>query len=468
VPIACDDGRACTVGDVCIQGACASGSNVCACEPGFLPCAPPAAPEPDDHCRGELGCVGDGTATSPYAYVQFGTSAVVCSPAQDSGCVRNACDPATGSCTPTPTEGVLLYCPPKGATCNDGDACTFNDGCTFDKGCVHTPAIGAGDAALPCDDGDACSGVDTCVAGSCLEYVDVVTAGQPKGSVAIAGRSKTGNAAFGVLEADDSMSMEVHLGHTTGSGRAFGAATYKDDDIVAGRHSRTPAVASTTGLLARITQSGKILWIKGQLPPANAYSQLARVVVVGDELHVVGRFEYQKGFALARIGGDGAALWSTIVSGLSGSKYGDVYGFGRTGAGWTLQVRCPAAAALVYLDDNGVFRNEIETNTSNQATALHRSIATPGGHLLVNADSVVRVDAFGNASSQASGACAGACAGLQDGDCSDGNRCTFDGCDAAHGGRYHTSAPDGMTCFPGLKCSAGVCQWRPQGAVTAL
>lgn len=44
-------------------------------------------------------------------------------------------------------------------------------------------------------------------------------------------------------------------------------------------------------------------------------------------------------------------------------------------------------------------------------------------------------------------------------DCSDGNPCTSDLCDAAHNGCYHVALPDGFTCSDaGGKCVSGVCK----------
>ena len=50
----------------------------------------------------------------------------------------------------------------------------------------------------------------------------------------------------------------------------------------------------------------------------------------------------------------------------------------------------------------------------------------------------------------------GPCLGKKTSDCSDGNPCTYDRCDAAHGGCFHPPVAEGTTCGVGV-CKGGVC-----------
>jgi hypothetical protein len=125
----CDaDGNPCTVGDKCLNGACAAG-----------------APQ---NCNDANACTTD------------------------------SCNTQTGKC-----DHVAL---PDGATCSDNSLCTLDDVCTASK-CGGTPKIcddgnectkdtcaGAGQCLTgsaadgsPCSDGEACTLVDGCVGGKC-------------------------------------------------------------------------------------------------------------------------------------------------------------------------------------------------------------------------------------------------------------------------------------------------------------
>jgi hypothetical protein len=90
----------------------------------------------------------------------------------------SVCNPATGTCMPTPT--------PDGTTCDDGLLCTENDVCLSGT-CTGTPITCAStdpclnnpgscdpadgfclfpDGAI-CDDANPCTGPDTCLTGVC-------------------------------------------------------------------------------------------------------------------------------------------------------------------------------------------------------------------------------------------------------------------------------------------------------------
>ena len=58
-------------------------------------------------------------------------------------------------------------------------------------------------------------------------------------------------------------------------------------------------------------------------------------------------------------------------------------------------------------------------------------------------------------------ATSGPCVGKTVSDCSDGNDCTFDDCDALHGGCFHPTVSDGAACGKNGTCKGGNCQNIP-------
>jgi cysteine-rich repeat protein len=120
----CNDGSACTTGDVCGGGTCNGGAPP-NCDDGNL-CT-------DDTCSSLIGCIHEPNTQ----------------PCEDgSACtVGDAC--GGGTC-----QGGAP------ADCNDGNPCT-DDGCDPGSGCFGTPN------AAPCDDADACTTGDACGGGTC-------------------------------------------------------------------------------------------------------------------------------------------------------------------------------------------------------------------------------------------------------------------------------------------------------------
>jgi len=172
----CQDGDACTLGDLCSAGACAPGtaadcddSNQCtddSCDPksGCKHTANAAACDDGndcttgDHCAGGL-CSSDATLACddlnpctddsclPGGGCKHAPNKAPCSD-QNACTINDAC--SGGLCAP----GISL-------ACNDGNPCT-DDVCDQQFGCLHQPN------ALPCDDGNACTTGDKCKAGACL------------------------------------------------------------------------------------------------------------------------------------------------------------------------------------------------------------------------------------------------------------------------------------------------------------
>jgi hypothetical protein len=163
---ACDDGNPCTQADACKEGACVGGENVCPCGTAE-DCW---GMEDGNQCNGTLDCV-DGTCV-----VKEG-SVVVCEQVDDTGCILNACNPATGQCGEVAaaegascddhslcTKGDVciasLCVGAEAAVCDDGTPCTADE-CDPEVGCTFAPVDGT------CDDGNECSKDDKCLDGVC-------------------------------------------------------------------------------------------------------------------------------------------------------------------------------------------------------------------------------------------------------------------------------------------------------------
>ena len=128
--LACSDGNGCTVGDVCKNGACASGA-LTVCSDGNV-CTV-------DSCNTVTGlCVFNGTPQNGAACDADGS---VCT-------VADKC--SSGVCV----AGAPL-------SCDDGNVCT-NDACSPVGGCSHTANT------APCSDGTSCTFGDMCQGSVCV------------------------------------------------------------------------------------------------------------------------------------------------------------------------------------------------------------------------------------------------------------------------------------------------------------
>ncbi len=156
--IPCDDGNACTFGDLCGADGCTPGTNACQCQTD----GDCAAIDDSDLCNGKLICQGN-------ACVSDGN--IVQCAATGSPCISSTCLPTSGTCvTAAITDGTICgdsagctsggqcqggTCIGAQAGCNDGNPCTV-DSCDA-TGCVHLATPGT-----PCDDGEACTTGDAC------------------------------------------------------------------------------------------------------------------------------------------------------------------------------------------------------------------------------------------------------------------------------------------------------------------
>ncbi len=134
----CDDGDACTKGDLCKLGGCAGGSFVCECKDD----AGCATKDDGNLCNSTMFCDKSGAAPACKA---LPNSTVFCAKTDDTACLKATCDPKTAKCALQPVA--------TGAACDDGLVCTTGELC--DKGSC------GGGKANQCDDKNACT-IDSC------------------------------------------------------------------------------------------------------------------------------------------------------------------------------------------------------------------------------------------------------------------------------------------------------------------
>jgi hypothetical protein len=177
--VACSDGNACTLKDVCLNGACVSGDalncadgNNCtddACVPatGCVNTAVEGTCNDGNFCTGPDQCIGGVCKGTTTLSCDDGLSCTtdVCVPSD--GCLNYpvsgsaACDdgnPCTNGdvCKSGLCSGVAVI------NCNDGNYCTL-DSCSLASGCSHSILTGS-----VCDDGNLCTVGDVCTAaGTC-------------------------------------------------------------------------------------------------------------------------------------------------------------------------------------------------------------------------------------------------------------------------------------------------------------
>ncbi|MSQ84158.1 MAG: hypothetical protein EXR77_14965 [Myxococcales bacterium] len=204
----CDDGDLCTAKDLCKNGKCLAGAQVCSCQKD----SDCAAKEDGDLCNGTLFCklitTGKVCAINP-------TTVVECPSGADTACAKNNCKPADGICELAPV--------PDGQACDaDNSLCTAKDACIKGKCIVGaplncgdgntctsemcTPAVGCEITAnsLPCDaDGTACTANDKCVNTACIAGTALVC-DDKKPCTKDGCNLKSGQCVFDTLAADAS------------------------------------------------------------------------------------------------------------------------------------------------------------------------------------------------------------------------------------------------------------------------
>ncbi len=163
--VPCDDGNACTFGDVCSAGACKGGLYACQCQT-TQDCM---AFDDGNACNGGLICQAGACVSD--------SKDVTCT-ASDNPCIIVACDPKSGQCQDNAlVDGSGCDKPgtcATGGSCQGGvcigaklNGCDDSNPCTQDvclpSGCTHTAAL-----ASPCNDGNDCTTGEKCDAnGQC-------------------------------------------------------------------------------------------------------------------------------------------------------------------------------------------------------------------------------------------------------------------------------------------------------------
>jgi hypothetical protein len=151
----CEDGNPCTTEDACLDGKCKAGKGKLKCDDGD-PCTA-------DTCEVGKGCIA---ASDPKA-CDDGKPCTADSCDSKQGCahtdlkVGDACQGAD-LCISGETCDAKLACTGGGIKdCDDKNLCT-TDSCKSDKGCLH--AVNK----APCNDGFDCSEPDVCTGGQCI------------------------------------------------------------------------------------------------------------------------------------------------------------------------------------------------------------------------------------------------------------------------------------------------------------
>ena len=145
----CEDGNKCTTNDACKKGTCAGGDDVCECKQ-----TADCVDKDGDPCTGVPFCDKSGKVN----VCKVNPSTVVtCSPAGNTACRKNACDPKTKKCA--------FQVEPVSTTCDDGKPCTEGDHCDGKGKCAAGTdkcqcAVTADCAKL--EDGNACNGTLYC------------------------------------------------------------------------------------------------------------------------------------------------------------------------------------------------------------------------------------------------------------------------------------------------------------------
>ncbi len=175
----CDDGSACTVGDMCKDGACLPGATT-PCNAGNTCTA--------DGCGAKTGCTHNKLSGPSCSEGDVCTVADACKDGvclagaltvcdDEEVCTKDSCKPASGcdfaaltgpkcsddnACTLNDLCGDGACLPGKATVCNDDNICT-DDSCNTKTG----DCIFAANTA-PCDDNNACTVADQCAAKGCV------------------------------------------------------------------------------------------------------------------------------------------------------------------------------------------------------------------------------------------------------------------------------------------------------------
>ncbi len=279
-------------------------------------------------------------------------------------------------------------------------------------------------------------GTTTTAAGftdAALRHVSL--AGDATWSVTLGGTGEDSLSGIGALS-----DGYILAGHTSSSGAGGndvwlvrtdlnGAVVWQKTYGTAGDDGANAVIALPNGYLAAGTTNGKGFggsdaWlVRTDLNGVKLWDKTYGGKLYDDARRIIAT---PNGFAFsgttASTGAGGNEMWLVRIDGFGNKVYG--FPYGGTGD--------DGNANLVALTDGFALGGYAGSKGAGGTDAWLR-----------------RVDLFGNATCALSGACTGKLTS----DCSDGNACTTDLCDAAHSGCWHGGA-DGMLCDDGLQCTA--------------
>lgn len=148
--VPCDDGNACTVSDLCKDGVCASGANICSCQQD----SECAKEEDGNVCNGTLYC---DKSKFPFKCIVNPATLIKCPTVDNTQCSSNQCDAKTGQCSVKPDFD--------GKDCNaDNTTCTPKDTCkagSCEKDANLCDCLSNADC-VQFEDGDWCNGTLYC------------------------------------------------------------------------------------------------------------------------------------------------------------------------------------------------------------------------------------------------------------------------------------------------------------------
>jgi hypothetical protein len=440
----CDDGDPCTSGDSCEQGACVGQPKDC--DDGD-PCTADLC-DPFGQCQHESNTGKDCDDGNPCTEADLCTLLGKCQGVEkvcDDGdpCTADACDPAVGCTAPAA---------PDGTACDDGDACTENDACQAGQCDAGTPKS--------CDDGIACSD-DTCKEGVC----EHTASAQPGCCGKAAGPATLLSETFDLAEAAGwtfsnskgaGKGWQVWLNPTNPPGPQSAPGVLYYGDPAAGNFAMDG------------TNNGKATSPLLQLP-ANAPQELTAKVYMNTE----SSSSYDRLYVRVLSNGQTSTLWQK-PSGFTGSwktltldlsahagkevqlvfEFNTMDGVANTGLGVLIDDVVVAdkggggapGGGQVLCDDGNPCTDDLCDEQTWTCKATPVADATP-----CDDGKACTIDAT---------CLAGQCIGTES--CDDGNSCTLGGCGADGNCAFvpvpdQTGCDDGSVCTLDDACAAGEC-----------
>jgi hypothetical protein len=438
---ACDDGNPCTQGEVCQGGQCGGVPNKCVCKTE----ADCAGQDDGDLCNGV-----------PFCNLQTGVcdlnpaTVVVCQTVDDTSCLKNQCNPKTGTCA--------LTAVPDNQPCSDGNPCTTGEACS--KGQCTVASGGNtcecqqdGDCAK-FDDKDLCNGTLYCnkANGKCaLNPATVVTCSKSFDSVCMQNQCSPAKGVCSLVPVNQGILCDDGVPCTKNETCDLGQC--KSETDICECKSNADCQAKDDGDYC----NGTMYCDKGSLPWSCEVNPASVVTCpsVDDTFCVQNQCQPKTG----------KCDLAPVHQGLGCND----------GSQCTLNDACKngqcIGTSLVCTDDQPCTLDSCDPITGC------KNVATPA---LCNDDNPCTTDTCsalnGCSHAQGVGSCddgsactqGDVCIGLvcvgKAIDCNDGNPCTDDSCDAKSGCGHAdntASCSTGLACTPDGVCKAGTCTALP-------